>query len=172
MSSIPPVSSGGPADHSAAFRGWWIPGVSLASYALGGGVAVWIHSAVETMTHRSPGLGAWYFVQEDFIQGGCMLVCLVLALALAAAFWRRYPLMARVPLALQFFTVPSVVMAAIIGLKTHHLFEPALSTSPWPTTEAYLAFKGTMFGASMLSWGLVITVLFLRALRSVQPPPA
>jgi hypothetical protein len=120
MSSIPPVFGGSRPDYSGLLKDRWIPGVRLALYALGTVVSILIDGQIETVTYRVPGVGAWYFVQQDFIQGACMLVSLLVSVAIAAVFWRRYPLMAFTSLALQFFNVQPVATAAVGGGRRWH----------------------------------------------------
>jgi len=153
------------------FRGRWLPRAALASYALGLVVSIAVAGWVQTATHRYPGTGAWYFVQQDFINGACMLVSLLVSVSLAVGFRRRYPLMAMMALWLQGFTVGPVGVGVVIGLRTHHLFDPAPSTCPWPTLDAYLAFKGRMLGATLLVWvGVLIAIhLVLRRPGSRRP---
>jgi len=159
----PPVSP-----PKVSLKGAWLVGVAVGLSAVAMAASLAIQQRVQLVTHRHPGTGAWYFVQQDFIAGCCQAAAMVISLSLALAFRRRYPTTAMIAAIVQIFNVGPALLAAVIWVRTTHLFSSDCdSTSPWPTAGDYFALKGyTLVPVVVLAAGaLVARVVIQRKKR-------
>lgn len=148
-------------------RGWWLPWISVVTYGLFSYVGFRLS---KDFRFGPPGDDRpWYFLRHDFVAGASLAVGMAVCLLIALFLRKRYPANANVLMWLSLlWSGGSAWKAAVIGLGSRDLLNPALATTRWPSFDAYFG-DPVIWAGQVGVWAAVLAFGF-RGPR--QPSPS
>ena len=128
------------------FRGSWLMLFGLLCYS--GSLDLGLSLAQRYSLADYPGANPpWYFIRQDAIEGAVSLAGLLLCLAVALLFRRKYPTYSNMLAALNVISMGGSAWRALVIFATcPHLMDPVRAVSRWPTFHAYLGDRIILSG--------------------------